>query len=203
VLFEEVARVLDGLDTARVRYWVAGGWGVAVLAGRQTRVHRDLDVAIDAAELDTCLSALHDLGYVVETGWLPVRVELKGPDDVWVDLHPVSFDGNGRGRQAALVGADFVYPPDAFSTGVLRGRSSRACPASNSGSSIRGTRCSPRTDTTCSSSSSWTGRPDRPRRPLVTRDRAGGSAGHQGWSSMTAHMVLPLLRAGSTPQPWA
>jgi lincosamide nucleotidyltransferase A/C/D/E len=68
VLFEEVARVLDGLDTARVRYWVAGGWGVAVLAGRQTRVQRDLDVAIDAAELDMCLSALNDLGYVVETG---------------------------------------------------------------------------------------------------------------------------------------
>ncbi len=41
--FEEVTRVLDGLDVARVRYWVAGGWGVAVLVGRQTRVHRDLD----------------------------------------------------------------------------------------------------------------------------------------------------------------
>jgi lincosamide nucleotidyltransferase A/C/D/E len=123
VLFEEAARVLDHLDAARVRYWVAGGWGVAVLAGRQTRVHRDLDLAIDAAELDTCLSALRDLGYVVETDWLPVRVELKGPDDVWVDVHPVSFDGNGRGRQAALVGPDFVYPPDAFSAGVLRGRS--------------------------------------------------------------------------------
>jgi len=33
VRFEEVARVLDGLDAARVRYRVAGGWGVAALAG--------------------------------------------------------------------------------------------------------------------------------------------------------------------------
>jgi lincosamide nucleotidyltransferase A/C/D/E len=122
VRFEEVTRVLDGLEAARVRYWVAGGWGVAVLAGRQTRVHRDIDLAIDAAELDACLSTLRDLGYVVETDWLPVRVELKGASDVWVDVHPLSFDSNGQGRQAALDGADFVYPPGAFSAGVLCGR---------------------------------------------------------------------------------
>jgi lincosamide nucleotidyltransferase A/C/D/E len=81
VRFEEVTRVLDGLDVARVRYWVAGGWGVAVLVGRQTRVHRDLDLAIDAAELDACLSTLRDLGCVVETDWLPVRVELKATSE--------------------------------------------------------------------------------------------------------------------------
>ena len=41
----DVTTVLDALDQARVRHWVGGGWGVAALTGRQTRAHRDLDLA--------------------------------------------------------------------------------------------------------------------------------------------------------------
>jgi hypothetical protein len=40
----DVIAVLDALDEAAVRHWVGGGWGVAALAGRQTRSHRDLDL---------------------------------------------------------------------------------------------------------------------------------------------------------------
>ena len=36
--------VCAGLADAGVRFWLAGGWGVDALAGRQTRSHRDLDV---------------------------------------------------------------------------------------------------------------------------------------------------------------
>jgi lincosamide nucleotidyltransferase A/C/D/E len=122
MLFDVVTRVLDGLDAARVPHWVSGGWGVAVLVGRQTRAHRDLDLAVDASALDACLSTLHSLGYVVETDWLPVRVELEGTGDAWVDVHPVTFDRDGQGRQPACNAADFVYPPTAFTAGVLRGR---------------------------------------------------------------------------------
>jgi hypothetical protein len=64
---EHVIQVLDALSEARVRHWVGGGWGVAALAGRQTRQH--------------------------------------------------------RGRHAALHGEFFDYPPDAFSRGLIAGRS--------------------------------------------------------------------------------
>jgi lincosamide nucleotidyltransferase A/C/D/E len=83
----EVIRVLDAPDEAGVRHWVAGGWGVAPLAGRQTRRHRDLDLAVDADDLGSCLTALGRLGYAAETDWLPVRVELRAPGDRWVDVH--------------------------------------------------------------------------------------------------------------------
>ncbi len=59
---DDVTEVLDRLDRAGVRHWVGGGWGVAALAGRQTREHRDLDLAIDAEDLDTCLQVLNQLG---------------------------------------------------------------------------------------------------------------------------------------------
>jgi lincosamide nucleotidyltransferase A/C/D/E len=125
----DAIEVLDTLHRVEVRYWIGGGWGVAALAGRQTREHRDLDLAVDADDLDTCLSALGALGYTAETDWLPVRIELRAPGDRWVDVHPVAFDENGHGVQAGLDGATFDYPPGAFSRGVLAGREVRCLSA--------------------------------------------------------------------------
>ena len=46
----EVVAVVAALERSGCRVWLEGGWGVDALAGRQTRAHRDLDVAIDAAQ---------------------------------------------------------------------------------------------------------------------------------------------------------
>ena len=104
-----------------MRYWVAG-WGVAALAGVQTRTHRDLDLAVDAATLPACLQALELLGYAQETDWLPVRVEYAAPGELWVDVHPVTFDDAGHGRQHDLDGGHFDYPPEGFGLGSIENR---------------------------------------------------------------------------------
>jgi lincosamide nucleotidyltransferase A/C/D/E len=122
VEFSEVERVLDVLDAAKIRYWVAGGWGVAALVGAQTREHRDLDLAVDSDDLVTCLQCLATLGYQRETDWLPVRVEYTAPGLGWIDVHPVTFDDAGHGRQEGLGGGHFDYPPDAFTVGRVQGR---------------------------------------------------------------------------------
>jgi len=117
MLLEEATRVLDGLDDAWVPHWVAGGWGVAVLVGRQT-VCTAISTWPSTPAPWACLSTLHDLGYVVETDWLPARVELQGTGGApRVDVHPVTFDSDGQGRQPARDAADFVYPPAAFTAG--------------------------------------------------------------------------------------
>jgi lincosamide nucleotidyltransferase A/C/D/E len=121
MLFEEVTSVLDAVDNAGVRSWVGGGWGVAVLVGQQTRQHRDLDLAVDADHLQVCLQTLSQLGYVNETDDLPVRIELAASGRGWVDVHPVTFDADGHGRQAAPDG-EFDYPSEAFTSGTLGGR---------------------------------------------------------------------------------
>lgn len=120
--FQAVADVLDALDACHVRYWVAGGWGIAILVGAQTREHRDLDLAIDATDVGLCLAALDSLGYVPETDWMPIRLELRAPGARWVDVHPIEFDRSGRGRQAARNGEYFDYPPTAFTDARLNGR---------------------------------------------------------------------------------
>lgn len=118
----DVIQVLDVLDGAGVRYWIGGGWGVVALTGRQTREHRDLDLAVNAEDLSSCLVSLGHLGYTAATDWLPVRVELAAPGARWVDVHPVTFAGDGHGRQAGLNGAQFDYPPSAFTSGSIAGR---------------------------------------------------------------------------------
>lgn len=43
----EILHVLDG---AGVRYWLAGGWGIDALSGRQARRHDDADIVLDDFE---------------------------------------------------------------------------------------------------------------------------------------------------------
>jgi hypothetical protein len=54
----EVLGVLGDLAEAGCAVWVAGGWGVDALAGRQTRLHRDLDLAVDARNETVALRVL-------------------------------------------------------------------------------------------------------------------------------------------------
>jgi lincosamide nucleotidyltransferase A/C/D/E len=120
----EVLRVLAALDAIGLRAFVAGGWGVDALVGRQTRVHRDLDLAVDVTHftLEGALSALETLDYRVETDWRPSRVELAAPSARWVDLHPVVFDDHGTAWQANIDDLPpFRYPPHAFTGGLIDG----------------------------------------------------------------------------------
>lgn len=117
----EVLTVLAELRSADCRVWIGGGWGVDALVGRQTRAHRDLDLAVKAEDEPATIRVLERRGYRVETDWRPVRVELTAQEKGWVDLHPVVFDDNGDGRQADFDGRHFDYPAAAFVDGVLDG----------------------------------------------------------------------------------
>ena len=117
----EVMAVLTSLRSASCDFWVAGGWAVDALVGRQTRPHRGLDLAVDAEHETAAVDTLSLLGYAIETDWRAVRVELVAPSRGWVDVHPVTFDRTGHGRQADVSGGHFDYPPEAFTNGTLGG----------------------------------------------------------------------------------
>ena len=121
----DVGTVLDIAHTARFdRVWIAGGWGVDALVGRQTRIHSDLDLAIDVTRmaLDHLLQAFGWHGYLAEADWRPSRVALVAGARQ-VDLHPLVFDAQGTGWQANVEGQEpFRYPEDAFAKGLIDGR---------------------------------------------------------------------------------
>jgi lincosamide nucleotidyltransferase A/C/D/E len=118
---EQVAELFVHLDERGLRSWVGGGWGVDALVGRTTRSHADLDLAVDADQLEDVLSLLRGLGFAEAVDWLPSRVELAAPDGRRVDVHPVTFDHDGSALQAGHGGPPFRYPADAFTWGVIGG----------------------------------------------------------------------------------
>ena len=116
--------VIDAIATLRdagVVAWIAGGWAVDALVGEQTRVHRDLDLAIRSEDLEIALGALATLGYETSLDLRPVRLVVTAADGRSIDLHPVTFGDDRIGRQPGDDGRVFEYPPDAFGRGTIAG----------------------------------------------------------------------------------
>jgi len=121
----DVVDILSCLTRAGVEARLSGGWGVDALVGRQTREHRDVDVAVDANQLGAAQAALAVLGFVVTTDWLPVRLELS-EGCRHIDLHPLHYRPDGSAWQAGLEATRFEYPSDAWTRGWV-GRSKVIC----------------------------------------------------------------------------
>lgn len=117
----DVLVVVKALTDARTDAWIAGGWAIDALVGQETRPHRDLDLAVRSEDLDRATARLADLGYRRALDLLPARLVLEAAGGRSVDLHPVTFDPTGHGRQIGPDGQDFEYPADAFGSGQIAG----------------------------------------------------------------------------------
>lgn len=120
---DDLLKVLDLLDNTRIRYWLDGGWGVDVLAGKQTREHRDIDIDFDSQYTDELLRVLKENGYEVVVDWSPVRVELYHSQLSYVDIHPFVLNNDGTAKQADLEGGWYEFEADIFGSAVFNGRS--------------------------------------------------------------------------------
>lgn len=64
---EDLMTIINLLEDSNIKYWIDGGWGVDILAGKQTRNHRDIDVDFDAQHTEELLKILLKYGYEVDT----------------------------------------------------------------------------------------------------------------------------------------
>lgn len=117
--------MLDALEAVGIRAGISGGWGVDALLRRETRLHGDLDLGVDADDVDSAIAALEPLGYALSIDERPARVVLKGGGGQ-VDLHPIEWDPSGAGIQTGLAGDVFEYPPGSLDAeGLIAGRTVR------------------------------------------------------------------------------
>ncbi len=110
-----------------------GGWGVDALVGEQTRPHGDLDLVVDADELERAADVLAGLDYAHDAAarpGLPARLVLRAAERREVDLHPVVFDEDGNGWQPLGEDAFGAYPADGLAAmGSIGGRRVRCLTA--------------------------------------------------------------------------
>lgn len=119
---QDFMKVIGILETSSVKYWIDGGWGIDVLAGKQTRSHRDIDIDFDARYTEKLLALLENNGYVVETDWAPVRIELYSQELGYLDIHPFILNKDGTSKQANSEGGYFAFEADYFGSGVFEGK---------------------------------------------------------------------------------
>lgn len=114
VTARRLLEVVRALDTSGVTYWIAGGWGVDALVGRQTRRHDDLDVVLD--DFHTCAPTvcqrLSALGFSLterhfQPVWMPDQWVLEDANGARIDVlsldrHLVTSAGHGILGEADL-----------------------------------------------------------------------------------------------------
>jgi lincosamide nucleotidyltransferase A/C/D/E len=119
---DAVLQVLTRLCAANLDVWIAGGWGIDALVGRQTRPHRDLDLIHDVEHEDRLVDTLMENGYVEALDLRPIRFVMANSAGVELDLHPLVFAEDGSARQAADdLGGTFTYPAGCFVAGRIQG----------------------------------------------------------------------------------
>lgn len=116
---EDLTAVVSLLENAGISYWIDGGWGVDILAGKQTRVHRDIDVNFDSQHTEKLLNLLFEFGYEVDTDWKPVRIELYSEKHGYLDIHPFVLNKDGTAKQANLEGGWYEFEKDLFDNAVF------------------------------------------------------------------------------------
>lgn len=122
----DVAAAVAAVEAAGVPCWVAGGWGIDALLGRQTRGHNDLDLCIEVAQEGEVRAgvALTSIGYRMTAE----RADSGDP----FPLRAVYRDGPGRTVDLLLVTAEAgslaasegvpVVSPGSLSIGRIDGR---------------------------------------------------------------------------------
>lgn len=119
---EDLMTVINLLENSGIRYWIDGGWGVDILAGKQTRAHRDIDINFDAQYTETLLNILSEYAYEVDTDWKPVRIELYSDKLGYLDIHPFILNADGTSKQADLEGGWYEFEKDFFGNALFEGK---------------------------------------------------------------------------------
>lgn len=119
---EDLITVINIFENAGIPYWVDGGWGVDILAGKQTRAHRDIDINFDSQYTEKLLNILFEYGYEVDTDWKPVRIELYSEVYGYLDIHPFVLNDDGTAKQADLEGGWYPFDKDLFGSAVFEGK---------------------------------------------------------------------------------
>lgn len=119
---EDLFFIADLLERMKIRYWLVGGWGVDVLAGKQYREHRDIDINFDEQYTDVLIAELLEAGYLIDTDLRPLRIELYSDRYGYIDIHPFVVNDDGSCKKSDLNDGWWEFDADYFGVSDFEGK---------------------------------------------------------------------------------
>ncbi len=115
---QDVIEIVNFLGQKDIHVVIDGGWGVDALLGKQTRMHRDLDVAVVHKDVPQIRTLLEAGGYheVPRADSWECNFVLGDDQGHLLDIHSCTFDAAGKN----IFGV--TYPYDSWKgTGSING----------------------------------------------------------------------------------
>ena len=108
----EVITLYREFENLNIKIWVDGGWGVDALLGKQTRPHKDLDIAVQQEDVPRLRDMLQERGYrdIKLTEAMPWNFVLRDENGREIDVHVIVLDRHGNGLYGPTDYGE-VYPP--------------------------------------------------------------------------------------------
>lgn len=114
----DVIELVNLLDAHGIGVVIDGGWGVDALLGKQTRMHSDLDIAVERADVPNIRALLERRGYkeVLRDDTSECNFVMGDDKGRLIDIHSYTFDEEGK----VIFGVE--YPFDSLKgTGSIAG----------------------------------------------------------------------------------
>ncbi len=94
---EDVIKLYNLLQENYIEVWIDGGWGIDALIGNQTRLHKDLDIAINHKDKPKLRELLEARGYKdVERDDTSDWNFVLSDGEREIDIHTFIFDDKGN-----------------------------------------------------------------------------------------------------------
>lgn len=120
----DVIDLYETLENQGVEIWIDGGWCVDALLGTQSRLHSDLDIAIQQKDLPKFRVLLQERGYgdikvEIARDWNFVLGDEHGRE---IDVHVIVLDEQGDGIYGPLENGEKYPAASLTGTGLIEGR---------------------------------------------------------------------------------
>ncbi len=120
----DIIDLYSELEHIGITIWIDGGWGVDALLGEQTRMHQDLDIAVEEKHVPKLRQCLEARGYAeikLEQArpWNFVLADAEGRE---LDVHVIGIDEQGNGIYGPRENGEMYPAASLTGTGSIDGR---------------------------------------------------------------------------------
>src|SRR5882724_4281214 len=124
---EEVVDLYTNLENLGIQIWVDGGWGVDALLEKQTRPHKDLDIAIQRKDIAKFKQFLEAQGYkdIKLQDARPHNFVMGDDQSHEIDVHVIIIDDKGNGIYGPIANGEQYPAPSLRGTGMIGGKTVR------------------------------------------------------------------------------